>query len=242
MTTDTRTHAYVVVCRAFELPDDALPDGFDGRTENVGERLAGLLSRAPSVFTVAADWGAFVDTFERTMAVAGYDCSVVTDDSASSASVDVIAPDGERTTVDLAHREPARLLAAVQRAVLSDRDHCIVRLQHGPGRFALLDTVALESMRTRFGDRVTVDGTPLLHWEQFPEIGPAASQPALEGATVGPALDAPPTDPAGPALTEPPVVASGDVDEEPIVARGAVDEEPIEAPGEVTDEPTDDEE
>jgi hypothetical protein len=58
---------------------------------------------------------------------------------------------------------------------------------------------------------------------------------ALDGPADRPALDAPPTEPAGPALDEPPIVARGEVEEDPIVARGEVDEEPIAAPGEVSD-------
>ncbi|MFC4405832.1 hypothetical protein [Haloarchaeobius iranensis] len=62
---------------------------------------------------------------------------------------------------------------------------------------------------------------------------------ALDAPADRPALDAPPGEPAGPALDEPPIVARGEVDEEPIVARGEVDEEPIAAPGEVADGPDD---
>jgi hypothetical protein len=63
---------------------------------------------------------------------------------------------------------------------------------------------------------------------------------ALDAPTDRPALDAPPTEPAGPALDEPPIVARGEVEEDPIVARGEVDQEPIAAPGEVADESDDD--
>ncbi|MFD1645270.1 hypothetical protein [Haloarchaeobius litoreus] len=59
---------------------------------------------------------------------------------------------------------------------------------------------------------------------------------ALDAPAERPVLDAPPTEPAGPALDEPPIVARGEVDEEPIVARGEVDEEPIVASGRVDDE------
>ncbi|WP_435349525.1 hypothetical protein [Haloarchaeobius sp. HRN-SO-5] len=57
--------------------------------------------------------------------------------------------------------------------------------------------------------------------------------PALEGGTVDRALEAPPSEPAGPALDEPPIEAPGEVAEEPIVAGGTVDEDPIVAPGHV---------
>ena len=57
----------------------------------------------------------------------------------------------------------------------------------------------------------------------------------LESGPVLPALEAPPSEPVGPPLAEPPVVASGDVEEDPIVARGRVDEDPIPAPGTVAD-------
>ncbi|WP_440990172.1 hypothetical protein [Haloarchaeobius baliensis] len=70
------------------------------------------------------------------------------------------------------------------------------------------------------------------------EVDIGAEQPsALDAPTERPALDAPPAEPAGPALEEPPVVARGEVEEDPIVARGAVEEDPIVAPGEVDDEP-----
>lgn len=56
---------------------------------------------------------------------------------------------------------------------------------------------------------------------------------ALDAPKRRPALDAPPSEPAGPALEEPPIVARGEVDEEPVVAPGHVDEEPVVAPGTV---------
>ncbi|WP_256300384.1 hypothetical protein [Haloarchaeobius salinus] len=69
------------------------------------------------------------------------------------------------------------------------------------------------------------------------EVDPETDRPsALDAPAERPALAAPPTEPAGPALDEPPIVASGNVADEPIVARGEVDEEPIAAPGRVDDE------
>ncbi|WP_257299966.1 hypothetical protein [Haloarchaeobius sp. FL176] len=84
--------------------------------------------------------------------------------------------------------------------------------------------------------RGEVEEDPIVAPGHVEDTGDPHPTNALDAPADRPALDAPPGEPPGPALDEPPIVARGEVEEDPIVARGEVDEEPIAAPGEVADE------